>query len=391
MSNNVPWVIVAGGFHQRGGMDRANAALAAYLLDRGTPVHLVGHEIDPGLAQHPLAVAHHVTRPRGMPAAAERRLSRTGMRVARDVTAVTPAARVVVNGGNCPWPDINWVHAVHAAWPVCDPGAPWWGRLRNRRLKSHARLRELAALSNARVIIANSNATRRAVLDRVGVTPERVHTVYLGSDPTWSVPDATERAASRAAFDLPQDVPVVVFVGALGFDVNKGFDLLWNAWKQLAASDRWDARLVVAGAGRRRSQWEDEAAHAGQSGSVRFLGFTTHVRELLAASDLLVSPVRYESYGLNVHEALCRGAAVLVSQAAGVTERFDSALSEALLPGGITSDDLARRLRLWREDVEGWRARAAETAARLRARSWQEMAAELIVVAEQPVRDRVPA
>ena len=40
-----PWVIVAGGFHHRGGMDRANAALAAYLLESGTPVHLVGHEI----------------------------------------------------------------------------------------------------------------------------------------------------------------------------------------------------------------------------------------------------------------------------------------------------------------------------------------------------------
>ncbi|MGH9310596.1 MAG: glycosyltransferase, partial [Vicinamibacterales bacterium] len=151
------------------------------------------------------------------------------------------------------------------------------------------------------------------------------------------------------------------------------------------------ARLVVAGAGRRRSQWEEEAARSGQSGSVRFLGFTPHVRELLAASDLLVSPVRYESYGLNVHEALCRGAAVLVSQAAGVTERFDAALSEALLPRDITSDELARRLRLWREDLEGWRARAAGTAARLRARSWQQMAAELIDIAEQPVCERVLA
>ena len=33
-------------------------------------------------------------------------------------SADDPLARVVVNGGNCAWPDINWVHAVHAAWPV---------------------------------------------------------------------------------------------------------------------------------------------------------------------------------------------------------------------------------------------------------------------------------
>jgi len=31
--NRIPWVLVAGGFHSQGGMDKANAALAACLLD----------------------------------------------------------------------------------------------------------------------------------------------------------------------------------------------------------------------------------------------------------------------------------------------------------------------------------------------------------------------
>ena len=59
-----------------------------------------------------------------------------------EVVGRDPLARVVVNGGNCAWPDINWVHAVHAAWPVHDDGAPWWSRYRNRRLKDLARRRE---------------------------------------------------------------------------------------------------------------------------------------------------------------------------------------------------------------------------------------------------------
>lgn len=390
MSSATPWVIVSGGLHQRGGMDRANAALAAHLLDRGTPLHLVAHDIDPGLARHPLVVAHHVTRPKGMPAMADRLLARTGLRVAGEVVARDPEARVVVNGGNCPWPDINWVHAVHAAWPVHDPGTPWWGRLRNRHLKVTARRRELTALSNARAIVANSNATREAILGRAGVSPERVHTVYLGSDPSWGAVDDVERAASKAEFDLAGGGPVVTFVGALGSDINKGFDLLWDAWKLLVASDTWDARLVVAGAGWRLRQWQEEALRAGRASSVRFLGFTPRVRELLAATDLLVSPVRYEAYGLNVHEALCRGAAVMVSASAGVTERFDAAMIDALLPRDLTSEELARRLRLWREDVEGWRARAATTAARLRARSWRDMAADLVAIAEG-TRELVPA
>src|SRR5687768_4867978 len=141
-----PWVIVAGGFHSHGGMDRANAALASYLLASRVPVHLVGHEIDPELREHPLATASLVPRPKGLPGVAERLLARRGILVARRVVARAPQARVVVNGGNCPWPDVNWVHAVHAAWPVYDAGAPLWSRYRNRRLKSSALRRERAAL-----------------------------------------------------------------------------------------------------------------------------------------------------------------------------------------------------------------------------------------------------
>ncbi|MBV8055276.1 MAG: hypothetical protein JO071_08570, partial [Deltaproteobacteria bacterium] len=35
-----PWLLIAEGFHSRGGMDKANAALANYLVSQGMPVHL---------------------------------------------------------------------------------------------------------------------------------------------------------------------------------------------------------------------------------------------------------------------------------------------------------------------------------------------------------------
>ena len=385
-----PWVIVAGGFHDTGGMDRANRALASYLLRVGTPVHLVGHEIDADLVSHPLATVHQVPRPARMPASAERLLSRAGIARARDVVTRFPQARVVVNGGNCSWPDINWVHAVHAAWPVSDDGAPWWSRMRNRRLKTIARGRERRAVSQARLVVANSEAARAALRQHLSVPLERVRTVYLGSDPSWGPADAAERAAARVRFSVEPGVPVVAFVGALGSDLNKGFEILWSAWKRLRATGRWDARLLVAGAGWRLARWQHEAARDESLRGVHFLGFTPAVRDVLAAADLLVSPVRYESYGLNVQEALCRGLAVMVTRSAGVTERFDPAMSEALLPLDITADALASRLLDWCRDVEGWRARAASTAARLRARSWDDMAAEFVEAAGAG-RRRIPA
>jgi glycosyltransferase involved in cell wall biosynthesis len=371
-------------------MDRANAALAEYLLGSRVPVHLVGHEIDRRFVEDPLATAHVVARPRGFPGLAERLLARTGVRVARTAVARHPRTRVVVNGGNCRWPDINWVHALHAAWPVVDAGAPWWSRYRNRRLKADAVQRERRTLQHAALVIANSNSTRRAVIDRIGVPADRIRTVYLGSDPSWHAAGERERTAARQALQLPADRPVVMFMGAMGTDVNKGFDVLWQSWRELTASGRWDASLVVAGDGWRLAGWRAEAARSTASNSVRFLGFTSGIHDVLAAGDLLVSPVRYESYGLNVHEALCRGLAVMVTRSAGVVERFDDAMTEALLPDGGTPLQLADRLRSWRADVLGWRARAAATAARLRARSWTDMAAELVSIA-QVSSERAPA
>jgi hypothetical protein len=58
-------------------------------------------------------------------------------------------------------------------------------------------------------------------------------------------------------------------------------------------------------------------------------------------------------------------------------------MSPALLPQGASADTVADRLRAWRADIEGWRLRAAATAARLRARSWTAMAAELVAVVQE--------
>jgi glycosyltransferase involved in cell wall biosynthesis len=177
-------------------------------------------------------------------------------------------------------------------------------------------------------------------------------------------------------------------VGTLGFDLNKGFDVLWSAWERLAQSGTWNATLLAAGDGARLSFWRRAAERAGLERRVKFLGQTSRIRDLLAAADLLVSPVRYEAYGLNVHEALCRGVAAMVTSTAGVVERFDHDLEPSLLPSRVTAELLQARLRDWSADVEGWRTRARSTAVRLRARSWDDMARDVVAAAVQTAAAR---
>lgn len=375
-----PWLVVAGGFHARGGMDKANAALASYLLERGHDVHLVAHEIDPALAGHARARTHVVPRPRGSVLLGEQLLTRTAGRVARALLEKSPRARVVANGGNFVSDDINWVHAVHAAWPPSDAGAPAWFRVKNRLWHALACRRERRALGRARLVVANSERTRRDLVSLVGVEPGRVQTVYLGGDVRPA--SAGERVRARRWLGVDENRAVVIFAGALGHDRNKGFDTLWRAWRELSAGGGWDALLLVAGGGRGLDAWRARVEGAGLAGGVRFLDFTERLAEVLAAGDLLVSPARYEAYGLNVHEAVCRGVPALVSRGAGVAERYPASLSEMLLPDPEDAADLAARLRTWRGSVEGWREAFAPLAARLSRRGWGDVAAEFVALAE---------
>jgi glycosyltransferase involved in cell wall biosynthesis len=376
-----PWVLVAGGFHARGGMDKANAALAAYLLGRGHEVHLVAHEVSGELSSHPRANVHLAPRPAGSVLLGEHYLSRLGRRVAREVRARRPRARVVANGGNCVSTDVNWVHAVHHAWPPADSGAPLWFRAKNRLWHLRARRRERRALGAARFVVANSERTRRDLVERVGLDASRVRVVYLASEMRGEA-TAAERAAARERLGVAGGDPVVVFVGALGHDRNKGFDTLWRAWRLLSGRGGWDARLLVAGGGRGFERWQGRMDEAGLGARVRLLGFTERVDDVYAAADLLVSPARYEAYGLNVHEAVSRGAAALVSARSGVAELFPASLDAMLLPDPEDADDLARRLAAWRAEPDAWRERFRPLASSLRRRAWDDMAAELVSFAE---------
>ena len=371
------YVLVTGDFVTTGGMDRANHALALYLARLGRRVELVAHRVDAPLLACPTVVFHRVPKPLNSYWLAEPLLARAGRRAA--ARAASAGGRVVVNGGNCGWGDVNWIHYVHAAW---TPRAGGGALRRVRRALYHrtALAAERAAVRRARVVVANSEQTRSLIIERLGVPPERVHTVYYGTDPERfrpATPD--ERAGARARLGWNDDRPTLAFVGALG-DLRKGLDTLLAAWQLLAADPRWDARLAVVGTGSNLGLLKQQAAHVG--GSVEFLGFRSDVPEVLRGCDALVSPTRYEAYGLNVHEALCCGLPALVSRAAGIAERYPDELADLLIPDPDDPAGLADQLRHWHAGREKYRAPVRRLADRLRSTTWDDMAGRIVALVE---------
>lgn len=368
-------MLVAGDFVRTGGMDAANYALAAYLARCGAEVHLVGYRAADDLTDYPNVLLHRVPKPLGSYTLGEPLLDSVGRYWGGRIGASN--GRVLVNGGNCRWGDINWVHYVHDAYTPANQ-AEMLRRMKYRLAHRQSVGRERRALQQARVVITNSERTKADVVERLRVPPDRVRTVYYGVEADKFRPATLEeRVATRARLGWPAEQPVAVFVGALG-DRRKGFDTLFSAWRTLCADPSWDANLAVVGSGDELHRWRERARQAGLEARIHFLGFRADVPNILAGCDVLVAPTRYEAYGLGVQEALCCGMPALVTRTAGIAERYPAALEHLLISDPNDPRDLVRRMHAWRARADEYRAAVAPFAADLRSHTWDHMSAQMI-------------
>jgi len=365
-------VLVSCDFVPTGGMDMPNLALAEHLAESGVSVELVGYRVAEPLPSHPNVRWHKVPKPLNSYFLGSPLLDLVGRRVAKK--ALARGERVLVNGGNCQIGDVNWVHYVHAAYRRTS--ATFLRRAKGELTHRIDVAQEASALRAAKLIIANSERTRRDLTEHLRLDDARIRTVYYGIDPVrFAPPDETRRKQLREKFRWP-DRPQVAFVGALG-DRRKGFDTLFSAWSNLCKDSTWDCDLVVAGQGAELPAWQERTRAVGIADRIRFLGFRADMPDVLAACDALIAPTRYEAYGLGVHEALCIGLPALVSADAGVAERYPSELQALLLPDPSNVAGIESSLRNWRRNHERFAADTRTLSISLRKRSWQTMAQDI--------------
>lgn len=373
------WLLVSGDFSRHGGMDMANLALASWLARHASgAVHVVAHDVDPELARMPRVHWTRAVRPLGMQMFGEPMLRSVALR--RAAALRSRGVHIIANGGNVDAGDVCWIHYVHAAHEPRGAGIA----NRTKVARNHRRHleEERRALAGARLVICNSHRTVADVMRAAAVPRDRVRLVYYGIDPSRFGPvTAEERRAARRALGVADERRLAVFAGALG-DRRKGFDTLFKAWQEVCADPGWDVDLCAAGAGAELRAWRARAERELPRGRVRLAGFHRDMPALLAAADLMVHPARYEAYGLGVHEALCRGVPAIVSAHAGVAERYPEDLHPLLLSDPESVSELVDKLRAWRA-TGSLAARVALFAGRLRARTWDHMAREIVDAVEQ--------
>lgn len=140
----------------------------------------------------------------------------------------------------------------------------------------------------------------------------------------------------RAELGLDPAAPVVGAVGNI--KPVKGYDVLVEAWRQVAAV-RPDARLLVVGApsdgGENRTfkeRLDRRVAELGLKGSVRFLGSRSDVHRLLRTFTVYTIPSRSEGMSLALLEAMASGRAVVATAVGGNPHLIQDGVTGLLVP-----------------------------------------------------------
>ena len=106
------------------------------------------------------------------------------------------------------------------------------------------------------------------------------------------------------------DGPLLLALGRL--HENKAFDVLIAALSDVPSAFLW-----IAGDGPLEQLLRKQAKQSGVDGRIRFLGWSQDIGALLAATDILVCPSRYEPLGNVVIEGWAHNVPVVAAESVG--------------------------------------------------------------------------
>jgi glycosyltransferase involved in cell wall biosynthesis len=233
-------------------------------------------------------------------------------------------------------------------------------------------------------IIAASQSTKRDIVERYDVDPERISVTYYAADSQFR--PISNRGALRAVLDdygISQGF--ILTVGNL--QPRKNLLRLVEAFAELIQSRAIDPQLVIAGqAFWRGSEVSRRVEERHLHEHVVFTGYVPqeHLVSLYNAADLFVYPSLYEGFGLPLLEAMACGTPVITSNRSSLPEVVGEA---ALLVEPHRTEDLAQAIL----DVLSNDALQSELSAKGLERagffSWERTAKQTLAVYEE-VLDR---
>jgi glycosyltransferase involved in cell wall biosynthesis len=175
--------------------------------------------------------------------------------------------------------------------------------------EAKAPLRQLDRLAGTLGLYGANVANSRATLAAFARYPARYRgAMVLIEHGVAAQPATRSRAATLAHFAIPDRCRILLNIGRLTAQKNQNVLIA-------ALVGAPDARLVIAGGGPRRAEYEAMAARLGVANRLHLLGDVTRgdIADLLGAADLFVFPSTWETFGLAAVEAAIAGLPVVAA------------------------------------------------------------------------------
>jgi glycosyltransferase involved in cell wall biosynthesis len=235
-------------------------------------------------------------------------------------------------------PDVIQAHGGEALKHALAAAAGDGGRIVYRRIGDAAqfggsRLRErvyAGLMRRSARVVAVSEAQRRELLERFCLSPSRAVTIPNGVDLAALQP-IRSRAEVRAALKIPEDVPVVLSLGALTWEKDPVAHVRMVA--EIARTHP-ETVHVMAGDGPLRSKVEHEVRRLNAAVRTRLLGVRDDVADLLGASDVMMLVSRTEGMPASVIEAGAARVPVVAYALSGIPEVVLDGETGLLVPPG---------------------------------------------------------
>ncbi|WP_179400608.1 glycosyltransferase family 4 protein [Burkholderia guangdongensis] len=355
------------------GQGRVNYEIARAALAEGHEVTLVASFVSPELLEHP--------RVRWVPVKVGRFWPSN--LVKQQVFAIRSAAWLRANrashdvlhvNGFISWikADVNTAHFVHGGW-FKSPYYPFgptkgmWSAYQYVYTRVNTAL-ERWAYRRSRAITAVSQKVADEIRG-LGIDGRKISVIHNGVDTNAF---ALARA-DRAAFGLPDDAFLLLFVGDLRTP-RKNLGTVLDALTKLPSH----VHLAVAGY-LPGSPYPDEARALGLESRVHFLGLVKTMPTLMRSVDAYVFPSRYEAMSLSLLEAMAAGLPVVTARTAGGAEIITPAC-------GIVLDDpddaaaLADAIGTLARSRERCRAMGAASRELMTQFGWSRMGAQYVAL-----------
>lgn len=239
------------------------------------------------------------------------------------------------------------------------------------KIMERGRLRQVLTSYDLRycdLVLANSKASKDALIQAFRHPIENVRIIYLGIDLTNFVIQPKINTDSGKKF--------VGFVGRIR-NLEKGVDYLPAVARAILALGRTDVEFIILGDGPDRMKLEKLCEQLGVSHLFTFLGFQKDVAAIVGSFDVLLMPSRMEAFGLAAIEALACNVPVVAFDVGGLNEAIGECPIARLVPFGDV-DAMARTvveyLNMSKEKISGGREYA------IRHFSNQRMVSELMEI-----------